>query len=239
MLSAAEPAASNPDPEPSESSVFSAKLIRIHGGGGDGAEYTLASGSQTLGRDAGDILFPDDAYVSPLHAAFIVDDGRLFVRDEDSLNGVFLRLRGNVPIEDGDVFMAGEELLRVEMGDPGGQALDDDETHFFGSPRPQSFLRVRQLLEGGSHGLCHYVDGMSLTVGREGTDLEFPNDRFISGCHCAVERDGEAVVLVDKDSRNGTYIKIKGTTELRTRDFVFVGRQLLRVEVTGAGGGAS
>jgi len=217
-----------------ETEGFGAKLVRIHGGGGDGTEYSIGDSSQFIGRKNGEMLFPDDGYISPRHAEFFVDGQRLFVRDEDSLNGIFLRIKIRVPLVDGDVFMAGEELLRVELGEPRGVAIDGEQTHFFGSPRPQSFLRVRQLLEGGTHGLCHYVDGLSVTVGREGTDLEFPNDRFISGRHCAVERDEDEIFLVDCDSRNGTYLKVQDTTELRHGDFVFVGRQLLRVELTGA-----
>ena len=230
-------AVSSADERPQDA-TFSAQLIRIHGGGGDGQSYPLDSTSQFVGREGADILFPDDRHISPRHAEFFEDNRRLFVRDNDSLNGVFVRITQPVVLEDGDVFMAGEQFIRVELSNPGGQAIDDDQTHFFGSPRPQSFLRLRQLLEGGRDGLCHLVDGHTVNIGREGTELEFPNDRFISGRHCAVERDENAAVLVDRDSRNGTYIRVDGTRELKHGDFIFIGRQLLRVELIGGGGGA-
>ena len=111
--------------------------------------------------------------------------------------------------------------------------IDPESTHFFGSPRPTdaSFFRVRQLLEGGDDGLCHYGTGGPITVGREGTVLEFPNDRFISGRHCSIELVNGEPQLTDLSSRNGTFVRLKEVRELRHRDFIFIGRQLLRIDI--------
>ena len=32
--------------------------------------------------------------------------------------------------------------------------------------------------------------GNTITIGREGVDIEFPDDRFISGRHCTIEVSG-------------------------------------------------
>ena len=154
------------------------------------------------------------------------------ITDEGSRNGVFYRLNGSTRLKDGETFMAGEELLRVEVSEPTNDEIDAAGTHFFGSPRPRQNYRLRQLLEGGLHGLCFYPLGDEVTIGREKTDLEFPHDRFISGSHCRVVFDENGAKLTDLDSRNGTYIRIFGEAELKQGDFVFIGRQLMRVEIT-------
>jgi pSer/pThr/pTyr-binding forkhead associated (FHA) protein len=52
----------------------------------------------------------------------------------------------------------------------------------------------------------------------------------MSGRHARVIRRGATFVLVDEESRNGTFIKIKGEIELKPGDMVLIGRQLFRFE---------
>ena len=40
------------------------------------------------------------------------------------------------------------------------------------------------------------------------------------------------LVLTDLDSKNGTFFKIEGEHELVHGNYIFMGRQLLRVEIT-------
>ena len=69
-----------------------AKLIVIKGEGMDGLSYQLAGNEHIAGRSEGAILFPDDPLMSPRHANFIYRDNKLFVRDEGSVNGIFMRI---------------------------------------------------------------------------------------------------------------------------------------------------
>ena len=209
-----------------------AKLILIRGEGMDGVSYHLNAAEHIAGRKAGAILFPEDNYLSPRHANFFYDAGRLYVRDEGSLNGIFLRIREPTALRDGDVFLAGEELLRMELSDPGGATVGQDQTHFFASPRAPRSYRLTQIFEGGRSGLCHYVRGDACTMGREGCDIDFPDDRFISGRHCRVDFAAGGATITDLQSRNGTYVRIHGQCELSHGDYIFVGKQLLRVEIT-------
>lgn len=209
-----------------------AKLILIRGEGMDGVSYHLNAAEHIAGRKAGAILFPEDNYLSPRHANFFYDGGRLFVRDEGSLNGIFTRIREPAALTDGDVFLAGEELLRVEMGELGGQTVAPDHTHFFASPRPARTFRLTQLFEGGRSGLCYFVRGDTVTVGREGCDVNFADDRFISGRHCRIDFTPQGAAITDLQSRNGTYVRIQGQRELSHGDYLFLGKQLLRVEIT-------
>jgi pSer/pThr/pTyr-binding forkhead associated (FHA) protein len=213
-------------------SLGKAKLILIRGEGMDGVSYHLNAAEHIAGRKAGAILFPEDNYLSPRHANFFYDQGRLFVRDEGALNGIFIRIRQPAELEDGDVFLAGEELLRVETRDLGGDTVGPDHTHFFASPRPSRAHRIVQLFEGGRSGLVCFPREETVTIGREHCHINFPNDRFISGRHCRVDFSGTTALLTDMQSRNGTYVRIKGQRELVHGDYLFLGRQLLRVEIT-------
>ena len=56
----------------------------------------------------------------------------------------------------------------------------------------------------------------------------------MSGSHCKIEETGGKLSLTDMNSRNGTYIRIKGEKDLAHGDYLFIGRKLLRVEITAA-----
>ena len=49
------------------------------------------------------------------HALLNVKQDRLRVRDVGSSNGTFVRLTAPVLVEDGDQFLIGRQLLRVEV----------------------------------------------------------------------------------------------------------------------------
>lgn len=208
-----------------------ARLILIRGEGLDGVSYHLNATEHNAGRSSGAILFPEDHYLSPKHANFFYRDSHLFVRDEGSLNGVYIRMRAPVELRDGDQFLAGEELLQVEMSELSGDTVSADNTHFFASPRTAKPFRIRQVFEGGRAGLCYMARQDSVIIGREHCDLNFPDDRFISGRHCKVDFTRQHAVVSDLQSRNGTFVRIKGERELVHGDYVFLGRQLLRVEI--------
>ncbi len=211
------------------------RLVLIRGEGVDGTSFRLEGAEYSCGRTSGDIRFPQDVFLSPRHATFLHQNGRLFVRDDGSLNGLYIRIRGTISLSPGSIFMAGEQILVVETADPGGQMVANDQTHFFASPRPGRPWRLRQVLESGRPGLCHYVRGDRVSIGRDGCDLDFGDDRFISGRHCQVDFAIGAISLTDLDSRNGSYLRVSGTRELNHGDYIFLGKQLLRVEMPGKG----
>ena len=73
-----------------------------------------------------------------------------------------------------------------------------------------------------------------LQIGREGGDLNFPTDLYMSASHCKIEEQAGKLSLTDLNSRNGTYVRIKAERELSHGDYLFIGRKLLRVEITAA-----
>jgi len=212
-----------------------AKLILIKGQGMDGMTYYLQSTEHMAGRSEGPIQFNElDPLLSPKHANFLYKDNQLFVHDLDSTNGVFMRARAPVPLGSGDTFLVGEQLLRVERSSlDENQAHDEDGTYFYASPRTPTNFIIVQLLHGGSEGALYTSAKSAVRIGRDGNDLNFPDDHFISGAHAeiATTADGN-FTLTDLGSKNGTFYRVKGDCELNHGDYVFIGQQLLRVEIT-------
>lgn len=211
------------------------RLVVIKGEGGDGVTYHLTGVTQTIGRNGGDIQFGDDVFLDAEHAKFSVQTGRLFVQDNESTNGVFLRIKRPTPLQDEDQFLVGEQLLKLHQNDLRRDAGPDQSgTYFYGSPRPDAAFTISQLLAGGGEGLVQAARGSTLSIGREGNVLNFPSDRFISGHHAQldVQSDSNQVVLTDTGSRNGTFVRLKGAQELFHGDYLFVGQQLFRVEIS-------
>lgn len=91
------------------------RLVQLLEGGMRGAAYPLKEGDNMLGREVGDITFPTDGFVSGRHAVLTVRKDQLMVRDVGSSNGTFMRLAGPTFVDNGDHFLIGRQLLRVEI----------------------------------------------------------------------------------------------------------------------------
>lgn len=115
------------------------RLVRISQGGQEGEAYRLKIGETTVGREKGDLVFPEDPKLSGRHATFVVElvSGRdeedypmqprdcvYRVRDEGSTNGVFRRISNDWPLSHGDMFAVGQQVFRFERraGRQGGEA---------------------------------------------------------------------------------------------------------------------
>jgi pSer/pThr/pTyr-binding forkhead associated (FHA) protein len=208
-----------------------AKLVLIKGDGLDGVSFTLAGRDHLAGRIDAPLLFEEDPFLSPTHANFLWEDGTLAVRDEDSVNGVYLRIRGSCPVRAGDRFLVGEQVLDIEASPHNEIEPEDDGTYYFSSPRHSGHFRVVQVLRGGDTGLAVVAHSDSLTLGREDNDINFPDDPFISGHHARVSYQAGQLTLTDMGSKNGTFLQVRGERQLTHGDYVFMGQQLLRVEI--------
>jgi pSer/pThr/pTyr-binding forkhead associated (FHA) protein len=219
-----------------------AKLILIKGDGYDGISYVLSATEHVAGRTEGEILFPDDTLLSPRHANFFYQDNRLYVRDESSTNGVFVRIKRPERLRSGSSFLIGEQLLRLDECAPETvPAPESDGTYFYASPRRPARFILTQMLVGGHPGMVFRARNDALAIGREGNDVNFPDDPFISGRHAQVTAldptrsgpvDAPPFELTDLGSKNGTFLRIHGQAELQNGDYVFIGQQLLRVEIS-------
>jgi pSer/pThr/pTyr-binding forkhead associated (FHA) protein len=77
--------------------------------------YYLTRSEIALGREDGDILFPEDEFMSRCHVVLQHQDGSATLVDQGSSNGTFLRIRGEHEIVGGDHIRLGDQLLRFEI----------------------------------------------------------------------------------------------------------------------------
>ena len=208
-----------------------AKLTLIRGDGEDGVSFTLAGRDHHAGRGECPISFPDDPFLSPTHANFIYANGQLTVRDEESLNGVFVRISDAVTIGPGATVLIGEQVLTVSPAPQPEDVPDQEGTYFSASMNRSSTLEIRQNLRGGQLGWVFRPSGDVVTLGREGNDINFPEDPFISGRHAELRVANGVLSVSDLGSRNGTFVRIERERVLKHGDYVFLGQQLLRVEI--------
>lgn len=78
--------------------------------------HISAKGSR-VGRRLGELIFPDDPLLSPVHAVFIPQDEGVLVRDLESQNGTWARLAKAETLDMGDVFLLGRSAWRVGQAD--------------------------------------------------------------------------------------------------------------------------
>jgi pSer/pThr/pTyr-binding forkhead associated (FHA) protein len=79
-----------------------------------GNAFPVPESGVHLGRERGDILFPEDGYVSGLHCRLSWDGRKLFLTDLGSSNGTFLRVL-ETEIRSGDVLLMGQQLFRIAL----------------------------------------------------------------------------------------------------------------------------
>lgn len=91
------------------------KITSIIGKNVDGSAFPLLGDSVTLGRERGDINFPDDGYVSGLHARLSARSGKVFLSDLGSSNGTFIKVQGERKIENDSFVLLGQQLFKLSM----------------------------------------------------------------------------------------------------------------------------
>ncbi len=80
-----------------------------------GNAYCVPREGLHLGRERGDIIFPDDGYVSGLHCRIHGDKAAVFVTDVGSSNGTFVRVRGQGAVPRGSMILLGQQLFRADF----------------------------------------------------------------------------------------------------------------------------
>jgi hypothetical protein len=212
------------------------QLVVLRGSVPEGSVYDLPPGLTTLGTQ-GELAIPGDPLLDPKHATLDRSPETLDLVGIPGSSGVFRRLREPGLIRSGDVVFVGEQYLLVRRGDdapaeplPAGRPLPPET---FGTPLAPLRLHVTQLLAGGLPGRVVSTEKDMLTVGREGSDLSFPQDRYMSGRHVRFELAASGhIQVIDLGSLNGTFIRVEQVpTRLFKGDEVQLGTMLFRVEI--------
>ncbi len=217
------------------------RLVVIVEDGSEGRSFSLAEGQLDVGRTDGDIVLEDDPYVSPRHARLRRGDARVeggawFLRDLDSTNHVYVRLRKPHAMRDGDLLLLGLEVLQFQTVSDGERGLGHAIQHgtfLFGSPAtPRRARLCQRTVEGVIRDVYHLFRDETI-IGREVGDIVFTADPFLSRRHASILRNPvtSEFALVDLDSSNGTYVAIRGEVAVSDGDFLRIGQHLFRVDL--------
>jgi pSer/pThr/pTyr-binding forkhead associated (FHA) protein len=77
--------------------------------------YYLYRSKITIGREDGDLIFPDDEFMSRQHLSLSLVNNRAQAQDLGSSNGTFVRVPDQPRINSGDMLRIGDQLLRFEL----------------------------------------------------------------------------------------------------------------------------
>jgi pSer/pThr/pTyr-binding forkhead associated (FHA) protein len=217
--------------QPAASGAPGIVLTALRADGSEAGTFRLPDGPTVLvGRDTGSI-FAGDSYLSPRHATFSRRGPQLFIKDEGSLNGVYLKLKPNEPclLEFGDVFRIGQEIIRFE--ELKGPPRSADGVERLGSPAKGYIGRLALVIGRDTTGNAFPIPERGVHCGRERGDILFSEDGYVSGLHCRVAKapDGR-VYVTDVGSSNGSFIRLRSERAVGGGDILLMGQQLFRVD---------
>lgn len=211
------------------------KINRILKDGSVGDQYALLNEKLEIGRMRGDVQFPDDDKMAPIHARFSMEKDQLFVEDISGVSSVFIGLIATLTMRDGEIIRMGEQMFRfrekveavanaaargtaiIELA----SAMDENvaELIFVGP----DFLDTPARLP---------LNEEEISFGRTRGTYVFPEDQYMSRAHCKIYHRGEDFFLEDVGSRNGTFVKVRGKAPIPPGATILVGSQVLKAEIT-------
>lgn len=210
------------------------RLQHIRKDGSVGSDHELKDGKLTVGRAEGDLKFPADSQLAPLHARFEAEKGQLLVEDvSPDDRGVYVRLIATYTLQDGDVLMMGRRAFRFKEKPEAMAAAAavgstiTDLSQLMKEPVAE-FLALKA--DGSvEEGMRFPLNEQEVTWGRTKGTYTFPEDGFMSRAHAKVYQRGENFFLEDTGSRNGTFVRARGRAPVPVGAMVLVGGQLLKV----------
>lgn len=188
--------------------------------------FTFDHGAYVVGRhESCDIVIPSSA-VSRQHARIFVDNGRCFVEDLGSANGVIVdgqRVLKQRDLGSASQIKIGDFYLYLEFKRPESNRANLMQTLFINdNGGHHKIVRINDAFAGEEFGLSEVEN----TIGRTDENFILLSDTSISRLHAKVVRQGDSYSVIDLGSSNGTRVNgklIKALTPLKVGDRVHFG----------------
>ena len=209
------------------------KLIIVHRDGTDGITYNLIGDQIDIGRTEGDLLF-EDPHLAPRHARVSASLTGRVLTPLETRNGVYVRLRGSIDLQDGDYVLVGKQVLRFELLTDVERNLRPAVEHgvvVFGTPVRPPWARIRQVTPAAITRDVYHLTRPEVVIGRESGDVVFSDDEFMSRRHVQIAFRNGRGHLEDLGSSNGTFLRLRGPHGLSSGDLIRMGDELLRFEI--------
>lgn len=223
-----------PSSQPAVRTDFSFTLVQIDDAGQERQRFERHSLDTGIGRQDGDVRFPDDPFLSPLHARISWEHDQLVARDLGSRNGTWVFFEEPHRLVDGDLLLIGSQVIKFRrLGYPGPHPPDADATKRMGSLIPSADIASLTQLrsDGSARDVIQLSPGRDVRIGREQGDWVFPYDPSMSGKHAVVRSEDADFVVLDDGSRNGIALAARGAMPLANNSRILVGDKLLRIEL--------
>jgi pSer/pThr/pTyr-binding forkhead associated (FHA) protein len=211
-------------------------LVLLDETGHEVERFERATVDTTVGRGDGDLRFPDDPFLSPLHARLSWEGQGLVLRDLGSRNGTWVFLQTPHRLLEGDLLLIGSQVIRfrcVGHSAPPPHPSDADATQRMGSlvPSADSASLTQLRSDGSARDVLHLTAGRDVFIGRERGDWVFPYDPSLSAQHALIRSEGADFVVLDLNSRNGVGLAVRGDVVLGQGSRILAGDKLLQVEL--------
>jgi len=214
---------------------YSLTLVLLDESGNEVQRFARKTLETAIGRSDGEIRFPDDPFLSPLHARLTWEEDGLVIRDLGSRNGTWVFLTEPHRLIDGEQMLIGSQIFRFRrLGYPGPHSPEHDATKRMGSLIPSADIASLTQLrsDGSARDVAHLSPGRDITIGRERGDWLFPYDPSMSGEHAIIRSEDADFVVIDANSRNGVAIAARGPLPIANGGRVLIGDKLLRVDLS-------
>jgi len=230
-----------PNPSPMVAAVRNAqqqaqagfRLVVVHRDGTDGITYNLLGDQIDIGRTEGDLLF-EDPHLAPRHARIVASLTGRVLTPLETRNGIYVRLRGAVDLQDGDYLLLGKQVLHFELVPEAERNVRPAMEHgviVFGTPARAPWARLRQVTPAGVARDVFHLGRPEIVLGRETGDVIFSDDEFMSRRHAQISYRNNRGYLEDLGSSNGTFLRLRGPHGLLSGDLIRLGDELLRFEI--------
>lgn len=173
----------------------------------------------TIGRGLENTITFNSNRISRLHAEISTEGGQIVIADKGSTNGTFVnqeRIDKKV-LADGDLVQIGPFAVSVDVHP------------FFDTPESQTMLL--RWADPETNEAMELALTPPVSIGRAGTnDVSLTKGR-VSRQHALIKQEGEQLVVVDRESTNGTFVNGQKVEQsvLRPGDTIKIGPYTLSV----------
>ena len=188
----------------------------------------------TIGRAEGDLQFPEDRDMAPLHVRLVVRNGQLIVEDLSQGGDVFIRLIGPYLLQDGDMFRMSRHVFQFHASHEAlstaaemATTLCELSASLPKSEAPAELVILKPPTEGDAKRLGLVEE--EVVLGRSKGTFTFPDDPYMSRSHARLTHRGEDFFLEDLGSRNGTHLKVRGEAPVPNGALLQFGGQALTI----------
>ncbi len=229
--------------DPSKQDIY---VLRYQAGNSPSNKYILAKNNCIIGRSVEADIQLDSDFISRKHALISFRDGKHWLSDLGSHNGVMLGKQCLVPGEEHEIFIGtkfsigeytfeytqGEQALKLEPAVidaliQAGAALEHPDQTLIGS---ELGIDMDSIGRDSVPAPVNLAGQERVTIGRAADNLITLDHPLVSRYHAVIERMGTRTRITDLHSANGIYINqqaVSGTSWLKQDDTIKIGPYLI------------